>query len=64
MLIINCNDESEFVGKKVCDFIKFKDLDVQKIAVELNGEILPKSMFDTLLKDGDMVEIVHFVGGG
>ena len=37
----------------------------QRIAVELNGEILPKSQYsDTVLKDGDIVEIVNFVGGG
>ena len=34
-------------------------------AVELNGEILPKSKYDeTMLKDGDVVEVVNFVGGG
>ena len=37
----------------------------QRIAVELNGEILPKTQYsDTVLKDGDVVEIVNFVGGG
>ncbi len=37
----------------------------QRIAVELNEEILPKSSYrDTILKDGDVVEIVNFVGGG
>ncbi len=37
----------------------------QRIAVELNEEILPKANYDsTILKDGDVVEIVNFVGGG
>lgn len=37
----------------------------QRIAVELNEEILPKSNYAaTVLKDGDVVEIVNFVGGG
>lgn len=36
-----------------------------RIAVELNGEILPKAQYsNTVLKDGDIVEIVNFVGGG
>lgn len=36
-----------------------------RIAVELNEEILPKANYDsTILKDGDVVEIVNFVGGG
>lgn len=36
-----------------------------RVAIELNLEIVPKARFaDTLLKDGDRVEIVNFVGGG
>lgn len=36
-----------------------------RIAVERNEEIVPKSTYDTcVLKDGDVVEIVSFVGGG
>ena len=35
------------------------------IAVELNNDILPKSRYDeTILKDGDILEVVSFVGGG
>ncbi len=37
----------------------------EKVVVELNMEILPKETLATsVLKDGDVVEIVHFVGGG
>lgn len=35
------------------------------IAVEINGEIIPKSLYEsTVFSDGDSVEIVSFVGGG
>ena len=35
------------------------------IAVELNGEILPKAQYDsTIIADSDKIEIVSFVGGG
>lgn len=35
------------------------------VVVERNGEIVPRERFaDTPLTRGDMVEIVHFVGGG
>lgn len=35
------------------------------IAVERNGEIIPKSLHDdTALNDNDVVEIVSFIGGG
>lgn len=38
---------------------------ISRIAVELNGEILPKRFYaETVLKDGDVLEVVSFVGGG
>lgn len=40
-------------------------LDPAKIAVELNGEIAPRSRHaEIALHEGDVIEIVHFVGGG
>ena len=37
----------------------------KKIAVEKNGEIVPKSLHkETLIEDGDQLEIVVAVGGG
>ncbi|TDI64856.1 MAG: sulfur carrier protein ThiS [Alphaproteobacteria bacterium] len=40
-------------------------LDARKIAVEHNLEIVPRSTYrDIAVKDGDRLEIVHFVGGG
>ncbi len=40
-------------------------LNPQKVAVEHNGEIAPRSTLeDVALSDGDQLEIVHFVGGG
>jgi len=40
-------------------------LDVRKVAVERNLEIVPRSLYAaTPLADGDRIEIVHFIGGG
>jgi sulfur carrier protein len=37
----------------------------ERIAVECNGEIVPKAEYGTrVLQDGDVLEIVSFVGGG
>ena len=37
----------------------------EKVAVEHNGLIVPRSTLGTAaLADGDVLEIVHFVGGG
>ena len=39
--------------------------DPRKIAVERNLEIVPRGKYDKIdLKDGDQLEIVHFIGGG
>lgn len=36
-----------------------------RVAVELNRDIVPRDRWaDTPLKDGDRLEVVHFVGGG
>ncbi|WP_433972862.1 sulfur carrier protein ThiS [Tunturiibacter lichenicola] len=36
-----------------------------RVAVEHNGEIVPRSSWtETELKNGDRLEVVHFVGGG
>ena len=40
-------------------------LDVGRVACELNRKILKRSEFPTtVLHDGDELELVHFVGGG
>lgn len=41
------------------------ELDLRKVAVELNEEIVPRSRYtETWLASGDSLEIVHFIGGG
>ena len=52
-------------GKTVAEVLMEEGHDVKRIAVERNGEIVPKAKYaDTVLCDGDTVEIVRFVGGG
>ncbi len=36
----------------------------EMVSVELNGQILKRSKFDTVLKDGDKVEFLFFAAGG
>jgi sulfur carrier protein len=36
-----------------------------RVAIELNRQIVPRNQWpQTMLKDGDQLEVVHFVGGG
>ena len=52
-------------GKTLADYLTEAGYDLKRIAVELNGNIVPKATFaQVILKEGDVVEIVSFVGGG
>ncbi|ALV95359.1 sulfur carrier protein ThiS [Campylobacter jejuni] len=63
-MIIN-GEKLDFKELKFTDFLKQKGLKIELIALELNGEIIPKSEFENLiLKENDKAEIVSFVGGG
>ncbi|HUG59809.1 MAG TPA: sulfur carrier protein ThiS [Candidimonas sp.] len=49
----------------VSDLIAFLGYQGKRIAVEANGDIVPKSQHGTTaLADGDQIEIVVAVGGG
>jgi thiazole synthase/sulfur carrier protein len=49
----------------VADLVASLGLDVKKVAVERNREIVPRSTLgEVALAEGDALEIVHFVGGG
>ena len=55
----------DVAGKTIAEFLKTTDYNPLRIAVERNGEIVPKATYaETVLQDGDSVEIVNFVGGG
>jgi len=52
-------------GKTLAAYLSEAGYDRQRIAVECNGEIIPKDRYDDhRLQAGDVVEIVRFVGGG
>ena len=49
----------------VADYLEQNNYQINRIAVEMNEEILPKySYSETMLKDGDRLEVVPCVGGG
>ena len=52
-------------GTTVADLIRELALEGKRIAVERNGEIVPRSRHtDTSLAMGDHIEVVRAVGGG
>lgn len=65
-LVINGDDYYDLPdGLSVASLIAHLELPKKKIAIECNREIVPKSTYnDTVLSDGDRLEIIHFIGGG
>ncbi|MBQ8134204.1 MAG: sulfur carrier protein ThiS [Clostridia bacterium] len=64
MVKINGN-ELDVSGKTIAQYLSETNYSISRIAVERNGEIVPKSQYDAVvLEDGDTIEIVSFVGGG
>jgi len=64
-LLVNGEPRSLAVGGTVADLIDAMGLAGRRIAVERNGEIVPRSLHgEVRLHDGDRLEIVVAVGGG
>lgn len=64
MVKINGQDYDN-AGSSVAEFLERENYNVKHIVVEYNLEIIPKEQYEqTILKDGDEVEIVSFMGGG
>ena len=57
--------EYDAAGKTIAEYLETTEYNPMRIAVERNGEIVPKATYaETVLQAGDSVEIVNFVGGG
>jgi len=55
----------ELTSISVADLLESEGLGQRRVAVEVNGEIIPRGRHAThALKAGDRVEIVHALGGG
>jgi sulfur carrier protein len=52
-------------GATAAELVALLELTGRRLAMEINGDILPRSRHDGhRLADGDRIEIVHAVGGG
>ena len=64
MVEIN-GEETSAAGMTLSEYLATTSFNPQRIAVERNGEIVPRSMYgEVVLEEGDSVEVVSFVGGG
>ena len=55
----------DIAGTVLTEYLDSSGYDIKRIAVEKNGTIIPKAQYEeTILADGDTLEVVSFVGGG
>ena len=67
MISVHINGQPETLNTSlsVADLLQSKGLAGKRLAVERNGQIVPRGAHaDTALADGDTLEIVVAVGGG
>lgn len=64
-VVINGENREISASLSVAALLRDLGLDARKIALEHNLEIVPRSAYgETMVSDGDRLEIVHFIGGG
>jgi thiamine biosynthesis protein ThiS len=63
---LTINGENQvFPGETLGALVELLGMKPDRVAIELNREIVPREQWpQTPLRDGDRLEIVHFVGGG
>ena len=69
-VIITLNGEAHTLATpreaiSVADLLEQLDIDARRVAVEHNLTVVKRAAYgDTVVREGDAVEIVNFVGGG
>lgn len=64
-IIVNGQPRTENPDVTVAQLISTLSLEPRRVAVELNKQIVPRARYsETLLHEGDQLEIVTLVGGG
>ena len=66
MTIILNGDKHELSAPvSISDLLRQLDIDERRVAVELNLAVVKKTAYgSSVIREGDEVEIVNFVGGG
>ena len=64
-MTVTVNGETKTGYANVLEQLTQMGFDPKRVAVEKNGEIVPRAQYEaTPLAEGDKLEVVRFVGGG
>ena len=63
---IKINGKPEDIEEKnILDILKAKNVEPRMVAVEVNSELIERDNYETtILKEGDEIEFLYFMGGG
>ena len=65
MIKINGKETMAAQGRTLAEYLTSEGFDTERIAVECDGKIIPKKDYvNKIILDGEIIEIVSFVGGG
>jgi sulfur carrier protein len=65
-MYINVNGKPEYTSvENLAAYLQKKGLALETVVVEHNGQVIKADRWaDTLLREGDRLELLSFVGGG
>ncbi len=64
-IIFNGKPREIQTGINIQELLDQMQLDCMQVVIEHNQNIIPRQrLADTVLNDGDTLEVIHFVGGG
>ena len=66
-IVININGEQKEIieGSSIAQLLEELNIRPGRVVIELNRDIVSREAYGSaILKQGDTLEIVHFVGGG
>ena len=65
MVKVNGEEQNKIAGLTISQMLEQLEYGAKRVAVEINEEIISSKAFDeTIINDGDIVEVIMFVGGG
>ncbi len=65
MVTVNGKQVEDAAGKSVLDYLNDQGFPTDYIAVECSGAVISRSEYEQkVIRDGEIIEIVSFVGGG
>ncbi len=66
-MFVKLNGKRTGIADESCvlELLVSMDFDPEKVVISLNGQLIPvEKLLDTLLREGDEVELFSFVSGG